>query len=146
MSPKVTKVKPDNKAQKEPFELPECDAKEGEVWYPPDEFLVEVHDLMVKRYGGWLGFELGLEPYHYILEVAKKAEGIYLKAAILLKMIATTRVFQDGHHRTAYIVTKTFLEKNDVEIKERTEQEVIKFIKDIRKYDIEQVKDWLENG
>ena len=80
------------------------------------------------------------------IEEARKAEGIYFKAAILLKMIATTRIFQDGHHRTAYITTKTFLEKNDATFKEKDERKIIKFIKDIRKYDIEQVKDWLENG
>jgi prophage maintenance system killer protein len=71
---------------------------------------------------------------------------MYLKAAILLKEIATTRIFQDGHHRTAYIVTKTFLEKNDIPFKEKSEEIVISFIKQIRQYDFEQIKDWLENG
>jgi len=146
MTPRKTKVKPDKKIREQPLELPECDVEQGEIWYPPDGFLIEVHDILIKRYGGWLGFELGLEPYHHFIEEAKKAQGIYLKAAILLKMIATTRIFQDGHHRTAYIVTKTFLEKNDSAFKEKDERKIIRFIKDIRKYDVEQVKDWLENG
>ena len=146
MAPRKTKVKPDKIIRETPLELPECKGEQGEVWYPPDEFLIAVHDIMIKRYGGWLGFELGLEPYHHLIEEARKAEGIYFKAAILLKMIATTRIFQDGHHRTAYITTKTFLEKNDATFKEKDERKIIKFIKDIRKYDIEQVKDWLENG
>ena len=61
-------------------------------------------------------------------------------------MIATTRIFQDGHHRTAYIVTKTFLEKNDRAFKEKDERKIIRYIKHIRKNGIKQVKDWLENG
>jgi hypothetical protein len=40
MSPKVEKIKPDKEALKKPVELPDCEVKEGEVWYPPDEFLV----------------------------------------------------------------------------------------------------------
>jgi hypothetical protein len=96
MSPKVEKIKPDKEALKKPVELPDCEVKEGEVWYPPDEFLVYAHDIMISRYGYWSGFEVGLEPYHHYILEAKNAEGIYRKAAILLKRIATSRIFQDG--------------------------------------------------
>ena len=146
MSPTKEKIKPNNDSKKEPLKVPECESVDGEVWYPPDWFLVEVHDVMIRRIGGWTGFEVGLEPYQHILEEAEKAEGIYRKAAILLKSIATSRMFQDGHHRTAYIVTKTFLEKNDAEFKEKDEQNIIRFIKDIRAHSIEEIESWLRNG
>ena len=68
-----------------------------------------------------LGSEVGLEPYHQIIQQVKKTEGIYRKGAILLKEIVTTRIFQDGHHRTAYIIVKTFLFKNYYNFKEKDE-------------------------
>jgi prophage maintenance system killer protein len=79
---------------------------------------------MIDRYGGYTGFESGLEPYHHFIDEAKNTTGIYRKAAVLLKDIGTSRVFQDGHHRTAYIVIKTFLEKNDADFKEKDEQNI----------------------
>lgn len=126
MSPHVEKVKGKNENKKLPIEIPDNKCVEGDVWYPPEWFLVEVHDIMIQQIGGWTGFEVGLGPYHHFLNDVKAAEGIYRKAAILLKSIATSRIFQDGHHRTAYIVTKTFLEKNDAEFKEKDELKVIK--------------------
>lgn len=146
MSPKAKKVKPDKEALKEPIELPECEVREGEVWYPPEEFLIYAHDIMIRRYGYWSGFEVGLEPYHHIIEEAKNADGIYRKAAILLKRIATSRIFQDGHHRTAFEVTKAFLEMNGAIFKEKDELKIIRFIKNIREYDIEQIEGWLKDG
>ncbi len=101
---------------------------------------------MIKRYGGYTGYELGLEPYYHIIQQVREAEGIYRKGALLLRELVTTRIFQDGHHRTAYIVVKTFLEKNDAVFKENDEQKVIRFIKDIRRYTIEEIEGWLENG
>jgi prophage maintenance system killer protein len=65
---------------------------------------------------------------------------------VLLKEIAITRIFQDGHHRTAYVVAKSFLEKNDVEFKENNELKIIKFIKSIRAYSIDEIAGWLEYG
>jgi death-on-curing family protein len=101
---------------------------------------------MIKRYGYWSGFEVGIELYHHIIEEVKNAEGLYRKAAILLYGIVTNRIFQDGHHRTAFEVTKAFLEMNGAEFKEKDEQIIIRFIKDIRTYTIEQVESWLKNG
>lgn len=43
-------------------------------------------------------------------------------------------------------MVKTFLEKNDAVFKENDEQKVIRFIKDIRRYSIEEIEGWLENG
>ncbi len=129
MSHKIEKVKPNKDALKRYIGLPDCEVKEGEIWYPPDGFLIRAHDIMIECYGYWSGFELGIEPYHNIIKEAEEVEGLYLKAAILLKGIVTTRIFQDGHHRTAFEVTKTFLEMNGAEFKEKDELKIIKFIK-----------------
>jgi death-on-curing family protein len=146
MPPKVARVKPNKDALKKKVELPECEVKEVEVWYPPDEFLVYAHDIMIERYGYWSGFELGLEPYHHIVEEMKNADDIYRKAAILLRGVVTTRIFQDGHHRTGFEVTKAFLEMNGAQMKEIDERKIIKFIKDIRRYSLDEIESWLRNG
>ncbi len=147
MSPKVYKIKPSKEALKKPLEVPESEeVGEDEVWYPPDWFLIRINEIMIEQYGGYLGFEVGIEPYHHFIEEMKNEEDIYAKASILLKSIVTSRIFQDGHHRTAYIVTKTFLEKNDAIFKENDESKIIRFIKDIRKYDIKQIIGWLKDG
>jgi hypothetical protein len=145
--PRVTKYKRNEEKIKRPLIIPECDVNDpNEVWYPPDWFLDQIHDIMIERYGGYTGYELGLEPYHHILKQVTEAEGIYRKGAILLRELVMTRIFQDGHHRTAYIVVKTFLEKNDAVFKEINEQKIITFIKHIREYSIEEIEGWLENG
>jgi hypothetical protein len=146
MSFRAKKVKPDKEALDERIELPDCEVKEGEVWYPDDEFLVYAHDIMIRRYGYWSGFDLGLEPYHHIIEEVKAAGGICRKAAILLQRIVTTRIFQDGHHRTAFEVTKAFLEMNGASLKEKDEDRIIRFIKNIREYGIDEIERWIENG
>jgi len=144
---KVTKRRRNEEETKHPIEIPECEVNDpNEVWYPSDWFLDQIHDIMIKRYGGYTGYELGIEPYHHIIQQVGEAEGIYRKGALLLRELVTTRIFQDGHHRTAYIVVKTFLEKNDAIFKENDEQKVIRFIKDIRRYTIEEIEGWLENG
>ena len=145
MKQRKEKVEPAEEALNEPLEFPDYEIVEGKVWYPPDEFLVKAHDIMIKRYGGWTGFETGLKPYHKLIEEAKRAKGVYRKAAILLRGIATSRIFQDGHHRTAFIVTKTFLEVNDVKPMQKSDPEIIKFIKDIRQHNIDEIESWLKN-
>ena len=54
--------------------------------------------------------------------------------------------FADGNHRTAYEVTKTFLEMNGGEMKVVDLREVITFIKDIRCYSIDEIEAWLKYG
>ena len=144
--PRIEKVKPDKEALKIPIQIPLCEVNEGEVWYPPDEFVILAHDIMIRRYGGWTGFESGMEPYHHFVEEAKNAESIHRKAAILLRNIVSSRIFQDGHHRTAFEVAKVFLQVNGIEFKEKNEQKIIRFIKDVRKYSIDQIEGWLKNG
>lgn len=74
--PKVKKQKRKEEEIKKPLILPECDINPEEVWYPPDWFILQVHDIMIERYGGYSGLEQGLEPYNHIVEEAKKTEGI----------------------------------------------------------------------
>jgi death-on-curing family protein len=117
------------------------------LWYPDDAFVIQTHEEMLEKYGGYPGFERGIIQFRLVLTRVKASRGnIYRKGAILLQGMVNGRVFLDGNHRTAYEVTDTFLRENGERIKIQDEQKVIRFIKDIKQYSIEQVEDWLENG
>jgi prophage maintenance system killer protein len=101
---------------------------------------------MLKEFGGFPGFERGLIFFDAILKEAKSERGIYKKAAIFLRGIVIGRIFKDGNHRTAFEVTKTFLAMNGKKMKITNTEKIIRFIKDIRQYEIDEVEAWLEHG
>ena len=147
MAPRAQKIKPNNKSHSKPINLPVCGDREKDgFWYPSEAFVEKAHEIMIERYGGHTGFERGINIYLCLIEEIKQIEGTYMKAAMLLQGIAVRRIFQDGNHRTAYIATKTFLEMNDGEINEKDDLKVIKFIKEIRNYNLNQVESWLKDG
>jgi len=117
-----------------------------EVWYPDEEIILEIHETMLKKYGGWPGFERGIIVFKSILAEVKAAKGIYRKAAIFLRGVGTGRIFKDGNHRTAQAVTETFLEMNNVQMKIQDSKEIIKFIKGILHYDVDEIEEWLRYG
>ena len=116
------------------------------VWYPDENIVLETHKIMIEKYGGHIGFERGIGVLKYILADAKVAEGIYRKAAILLRRLITDRIFKDGNHRTAQAVTELFLEMNDVQMKVQDSQKILRFIKGILFYTIDEIEAWLKDG
>ena len=119
---------------------------EEDVWYPDKEIVLEIHETMLKKYGGWPGFERGIIVFEHILAEAKAAKEIYRKAAIFLRRISTGRIFKDGNHRIAQAVTETFLEMNNIQMKIQDSKEIIKFIKGILHHDINEIEEWLKYG
>lgn len=115
-------------------------------WYPDKEFVMKAHDRMIDEFGGYLGFERGIDLFDVVLNEVKKEKTIYRKAAVLLKRTIDVRIFCDGNHRTAFAVTDTFLKMNGEKIKFANRRKVIRFIKDIMRYDIDEVEAWLEDG
>lgn len=101
---------------------------------------------MLSEFGGFSGFETGVNVFKVILNEVKKERGIYRKAAVLLKRIIEVRIFCDGNHRTAYGVTDVFLRENGVKIKIEKQQKIIRFIREIRQYDIDEIEAWLKDG
>ena len=117
------------------------------MWYPDDVFVLQTHEEMLKKYGGYPGFERGIGQFDLVLAEVKASRGsVYRKAAMLLQRMVNVRIFQDGNHRTAYEVADTFLRMNGKRIKIADQQKVIRLIKDIKQYSIEQIASWLENG
>jgi len=56
------------------------------------------------------------------------------------------RIFKDGNHRTAFEIAKIFLEMDGKKMKITDTEKIIRFIKDIRQYNIDEIENWLENG
>ena len=120
---------------------------EDSVWYPNELFLDQIHEMVIREYGGYTGYETGIHLYKVILAGVRKVEGTYEKAATLLrKFITSPRIFQDGNHRTAQIVVETFLQKNGKQMWTDNSQEIYMFIKHAIEYDIEEIAEWLEHG
>jgi death-on-curing family protein len=125
----------------------QADLEGRNLWYPDEAFVIETHKEMLEKYGGYPGFERGIIQFHIVLEEVKKSRGdVHTKAAIFLQRLVNVRIFKDGNHRTAYEVTDTFLRMNGARININDEKEIIRFIKHIKEYTIEQVEGWLENG
>jgi prophage maintenance system killer protein len=108
--------------------------QEEKTWYPNAELVLKIHEIMLQKYGGWPGFERGMNVFQSILAEMKVAKGIYRKAAILLRGIVTGRIFKDGNHRTAQALTETFLEVNNASMYIQGSKEIIRFIKSILHY------------
>jgi death-on-curing protein len=116
------------------------------LYYPDEAFVIAIHEEMINRYGGYRGLDVGMKPYAFYLKEAEEETNIYRKAAALLVGIATGRMFQDGQHRTAQHVAEAFLELNGAKMNEEDNEKAYRFIKDVRKYDIDEISDWIENG
>lgn len=121
-------------------------SSEEDIWYPDEERVLRVHGIMLKKYGGYPGFERGIQVLKYIIEDAKREKGIYRKAAVILRRLITDRIFKDGNHRTAQVISQAFLEINGKKMKVQNPEEIIRFIKNIRHYDIDEIEEWLKNG
>jgi hypothetical protein len=61
---------------------------EDSVWYPNGRFIEEAHELCIREYGGYMGYETGIGLYKVILKEVKESEGIFRKAAVLLRRLA----------------------------------------------------------
>lgn len=120
--------------------------KEEDIWYPSEKDVIRIHKETLEKYGGYLGFERGIIVYRYIIDEAKSVEGIYRKAAIIMRGIGTKRIFKDGNHRTALVVTDTFLRANGEKIAVKNTDDRFNFIRRILFYNMDQVEEWLKYG
>ena len=119
---------------------------EDGVWYPNSSFIEDTHLIMLEKYGGFPGFERGIGIYSFILEKMKLAKGVFGKASILLREIISGRIFKDGNHRTALVVTETFMEMNNVKMCEESPEKRYIFIKDFLRYSLNEIEEWLKHG
>jgi death-on-curing protein len=73
-------------------------------------------------------------------------EGTYARAAALLRTIVTSHYFEDGNKRTAWITTRTYLERQGATPAVLETDRVQAVLKAIRAYDVDEIAEWLANG
>jgi death-on-curing family protein len=79
-----------------------------------------------------------------MIEIENK--GLTCQAAYLMKELANLHAFDGGNHRTAYLVAKMFLRRNDKRLTVDRLDSAYLFISHIQTKTIEQVQDWIEHG
>lgn len=76
---------------------------------------------------------------------AMEFDDVYHQAAYLLRKLVTAHLFEDANKRTAWATTEIFLERHDFTPAERGKP-VEKVLKRIRRYDVDEIAEWLESG
>ncbi len=67
------------------------------------------------------------------------------RAGQLLRDLITSHYFEDGNKRTAWATTLLYLEQFD-ETPAETGERVPKILRRIRRYDVEEIAEWIETG
>jgi hypothetical protein len=49
---------------------------ENNVWYPNTRFIEEAHDMLIREYSGYTGYETGINLFQTILKQARETAGI----------------------------------------------------------------------
>jgi len=80
-----------------------------------------------------------------LLAEAEELDGVYRRAAFLLRKLITEHVFRDGNKRTAWIVTLGYLESNGIQPAEMGDR-VPRILRRIRRFEFDEVARWLESG
>jgi len=83
--------------------------------------------------------------FERILDDIENVNGVYPRAAHLLRDITTAHYFEDGNKRTAWLTTRAYLENNDKTPSE-TGKQAEKIMRRIREFDYNELAEWLETG
>ncbi len=85
----------------------------------------------------------------FVVRECKECKGdLYDKAVCLLKGIVKGHLFASGNRRTAFIVTKAFLEENGEKFNIEDDPKQARVMLGIREnyYMDEEIKEWIKNG
>lgn len=121
--------------------MPPTDLPTVEEVYALHQEIEEVYDLAhtgIRTY-------FPNEKIEQVLDRAERAEGVFERAAILMKDLANVHVFEDGNKRTAWMATYEYLERHDIEPAPDNEQ-VPLVMKRISRFDYSELATWLETG
>lgn len=80
-----------------------------------------------------------------LLDEATQYDDVYDRAAFLLRRLITDHLFEDGNKRTAWVETNVYLARHKIEPAPR-KIEVERVLRRIRRYDVEEIAEWLKNG
>lgn len=81
-----------------------------------------------------------------VLERVAEYDDVYMRAAALLRHITTAHVFEDGNKRTAWSTCRAYLDGHGLEPAVVNTDEVAKVCRRIRRFDVDEIAEWLEDG
>jgi death-on-curing protein len=115
---------------------------------PTPRDIIEIHDEIEREYDlKFTGARVASPKLTLrdILDDIEDYEGMYLRAASLLRDLITAHVFEDGNKRTAWTVTVLYLENHDAEPAVRDESNE-RVLRRIRRFDTDEIAEWLASG
>ncbi len=84
--------------------------------------------------------------YERMLKEIDGYDGLYPRAAGLLRKITTEHCFEDGNKRTAWLTAFKYLEDHGHQPAEQETERVDHVMKSLRSYNIEEIAQWLKTG
>ncbi len=126
--------------------------KTKEMFYPTADRIIEYNILaltLIKAKKKDRPALLSHQKLYHLLEECKKTPGdVYDKAAYLLKHLIKGHVFASGNRRTAFIVTKEFVQQNKGKFKIVDTPLLSQIMLGIREgyYTDQEIKEWIKNG
>lgn len=123
-----------------------------EIFYPDEDLIIEFNALGITTFDTKKADKvqvLSRNKISYAINTCREKEGkIYRKAAVLLIALVKGHAFASGNIRTAFLVTKHFLESNKAKIDVKDDPENANTLRGIREsyYTEEEIERWLENG
>ncbi|HIH17040.1 MAG TPA: type II toxin-antitoxin system death-on-curing family toxin [Candidatus Diapherotrites archaeon] len=122
------------------------------VWYPSIEKIIEFNVLslsVVKAKRADAAKVLSRAKISVTIASCMEAEGgVFVKAAVLLKGLVQAHAFASGNRRTAFLVTKYFLVRNNQRLGVADNPENAKVLLGVREnhYSVAEIKEWIEHG
>jgi death-on-curing family protein len=120
------------------------------TWYPSVEDIIDANITVLDIAADKHPHKLLLRPeaIQSLIDrmVGAESRGLTYQAAFLMKELVNLHVFDGANHRTAYLVAKMFLRRNDKHLRVDHLERAYLFISHIETKSIEEVQDWVEHG
>ena len=119
------------------------------VLYPTIQETLELHEQLIKRFGGSGGVrDLGLLESALLRPQTGYYDTLSLQAAALLQSLIQNHSFIDGNKRVAFATTAIFLRMNGYRLKVDTDAGESFLIGEViqKRIPIEDIATWLENN
>jgi death-on-curing protein len=116
---------------------------------PDAEEIIAIHDEIEEEYDlthtGAAVAAPRLKFERLLRDDVEPYDGLYLRAAALLRNILTAHYFEDANKRTAWATARIYLETHGTEPADRSNR-VERVLKSIRLFDVEEIAEWLATG
>jgi len=108
--------------------------------------IVEIHDLIIKKFGGTRGVLYSATIEHLVYKLNRKTD-VFDKASLTLYSIITEHPFYDGNKRTAFQIADLLLRDERYHI-HSNDEETLRFLLRIAEYkcQFEKINMWLKKN